>query len=608
MTERLDVISDSSSQRNGSPSTSTIKNEHQEHQEHEHQDRYVKSPLQNELTNIDSYQASIPSSSHHEDVSSDEVQKLNEKNNEETLIKSLSTESTSSTIVNDDDDNQSIWDLKKAILLCIITSFSGFIFGWDVGTIGGITNMESFKNKFGNVENNGVREFSSIIIGLIISIFNIGCAIGGLSLSKIGDSYGRKIGLFFSIFIYIIGLIILITSTKSGSWLQIFFGRIITGLAVGSTSVLTPMFISENAPLKIRGAMVVLYQLMITLGILMGNIVNFICKRSYQGQLNNDSEWMIPIGLCFVWSAFIVVGISAMPESPIYLINIKNDVDQARLSIAKLNNTHVDDPKVSKQVESIVLNHERTKREVGDVQWNEFLIGKPKLLLRLVIGMVIMFCQQFSGANYFFYYGTTLFNSVGIEDSYITSIILGGVNFISTFGGIYFVERFGRKACLLVGSIGMGLCMAIYSSLGSFVLNSNANGEPNFAVGIVMILFTCVYIFFFATTWGPVSFVVVSELFPVRVRNTSMSISTSINWISNFLISLFTPYVVVKIGFKLGYVFVVSLIFSGIFVLWMVPETKGLNIEDFDELYQNGSRRRTKEGIQQEQEESTSNV
>ncbi|CAM9018687.1 unnamed protein product [Wickerhamomyces anomalus] len=477
---------------------------------------------------------------------------------------------------------QSLWDLKTAILLCITTSFSGFIFGWDVGTIGGISNMASFSNCFAPLDaTNGTHVFSSIVVGLIISVFNAGCAIGGLTIPKICDSKGRRFGIFISILIYLVGNVIQLTSVLSGSWVQVLIGRIITGLAIGSTSVLTPMFISESSPLKNRGAMVVFYQLMITLGILLGNVVNFASKASYEGL---NTEWMIPIALCFVWSFMILVGLVFMPESPVFLISI-GDREGAIKSVAKLNNLSVNNALVLRIVADIVDTSNRIKQDIGDVKWNEFLIGKPRLFLRLVIGMIIMFFQQFSGANYFFYYGTTLFNSVGLEDSYVTAIILAAVNFLSTFGGVYFVERFGRKFCLLVGSIGMFTCMVIYSSLGSFALLDQVSGLEKTSVGAVMILFTCVYIFFFATTWGPVSFVVVSELYPVRVRATSMSIATSINWFSNFLISLFTPFITKAIGFKYGYVFVGCLFVSALFVGFFVPETKGLNIDQIDALY-----------------------
>ena len=173
-----------------------------------------------------------------------------------------------------------------------------------------------------------------------------------------------------------------------------------------------------------------------------------------------------------------------------------------------------------------------------------------------------------------------IFNSVGIEDPYLTSILLSSVNFASTFLGIYLVERLGRKACLILGSVGMFTCMSIYASVGSFALTKTPQ-----ASGAVMITFTCIYIMFFACTSGPVSFVVISELFPARTKAISMAICTSMNWLCNFFISLFTPYVTEKIGFKLGFVFAVCLFISVWFFTFFLKETKNKTSEEVDKLY-----------------------
>lgn len=472
--------------------------------------------------------------------------------------------------------------LLKPIVLCLSTSFGGFIFGWDVGTIGGISNMESFKNNFGTLFNarTGTHYFPDMLIGLVISIFNIGCAVGGLTLAKVGDWKGRKIGIYASLLVYVVGLLIqVVNSTR---WYQFFVGRIFSGLAVGSTAVLVPMFISESAPLQIRGAMVVLYQLMITLGILMGNVVNYACKKTIADALANKN-WQIPVALGFVWSLVIAVGIFFMPESAQFLVVKKNDVDGALRSVAIMNSLSAKDPFVAEQVEHLALyDIDRSPDTQSNTNWLEFLVGRPRLGLRLLTGMLVMAFQQLSGANYFFYYGTTLFDSVGVDDSYVTSILLSSVNFASTFGGIYLVEKLGRKSCLLLGSAGMFVCMTVYASIGSFALRV---GGDNVVPGAVMIAFTCVYIMFFACTTGPVSFVVISELFPARTKAISMAICTSINWFANFLISLFTPYITSEIGFRYGYVFAGCLLLSVVFVWCMVPETKGLTIEQVDELY-----------------------
>ncbi|KAL6949746.1 hypothetical protein ACO0QE_000403 [Hanseniaspora vineae] len=190
-----------------------------------------------------------------------------------------------------------------------------------------------------------------------------------------------------------------------------------------------------------------------------------------------------------------------------------------------------------------------------------------------------MIFQQTSGINYFFYYGTSLFDRVGLQDPYLTAIILGAVNFVATFGGIYLVEKLGRRNLLLLGSFGAFISMMVYASVGSFVFQKHASGG-------IMIAFTCFFIIFFAIALGPVSFVVVSELYPPRVKTFSMAIATSLNWISNFLIGLLTPTITARIGYKFGYVFAAFMLASTFFVFFLVPETKNKTSDEIDKIYE----------------------
>lgn len=466
----------------------------------------------------------------------------------------------------------------RPIALCTAISFGGFIFGWDVGTIGGISNMESFKANFGTVIDPETSEkaFPTLVIGLVISIFNIGCAVGGLTLAKLGDFKGRKFGIYAAIFVYWIGL--LLQLIKDETWYQFLVGRIVTGLAVGSTAVLVPMFISESAPLKIRGAMVVLYQLMVTLGILMGNIINYICMEVFSNNPNSNKQWQLPICLGFLWSFVVVVGLLFTPESAQHLILKKNQIETAKRSYSRMNGISVEDEKTFQFVEDTLREKQEMLRRGKQQGIFEFVTGKPQLGLRLLIGVLVMTFQQLSGINYFFYYGTTIFANANLHP-YITPIILSMVNFIATFGGIYLVEALGRKSCLLLGSIGMFCSMVLYATIGTFALDL-------YGANAVMVVTTCIYIIFFATTLGPVTFVLVSELFPMKTRATSMAICSSFNWMFNFAISLLTPTITSKIGFAYGYFFAGCLLLSAIFVWVLVPETRNLTEADINEIYE----------------------
>ncbi|QOU20030.1 Low-affinity glucose transporter hxt3 [Brettanomyces bruxellensis] len=464
-------------------------------------------------------------------------------------------------------------------VMCLLIAFGGFVFGWDTGTISGFVNMPDFLKRFGQWSDADNEYYlSKVRTGLIVSIFNIGCAFGGVTLAKTGDIYGRKKGLMVTMVIYIVGIIIQIASVKS--WVQYFIGRIVSGFAVGSISILCPMFISETSPKAIRGACVSCYQLMITLGIFLGYCTDYGTYHNY----DDSRQWRIPLGLCFAWALFMIFGMTLMPESPRFLVE-KKRMEEAKKSVGKVNKCAPDSDFTLQEVNRIIDAIE-TEALAGNASWGELFTGKPKIFYRLSMGIMLQSLQQLTGDNYFFYYGTTIFKSVGLTDSFETSIILGIVNFASTFPSLYIVDRFGRRWTLLAGCVGMLVCLVIFASLGVKTLYKGAYGvDPNTSAGDAMIFLACLYIFFFATTWGPTVFVVVSETYPLRIRAKGMGLAQSANWLWGFLIAFFTPFITGAIHFAYGYVFFGCVVFAFFYVATCVPETKGLSLEDVDEIY-----------------------
>lgn len=465
------------------------------------------------------------------------------------------------------------------IFLCFLIAFGGFVFGFDTGTISGFVNMENFIESFGGLDQGAEKKMSVIRTGIIVSVFNIGCAFGGIFLSKAADLWGRRFGIIFSMIVYILGIIVQITSFKS--WVQFTIGRLITGLAVGVVTVLCPLFISESAPKDLRGNFVFCFQLCITLGIFIGYCCTFGTKN-----LEGTALWKLPLGLCFVWSLILIISMLLLPESPRYLIG-KNKVDDAKKSVSRMNSLSIDSYEVSNEIHKIQIGIEK-ESEAGNASWKELATGKPAILQRVIMGMTLQSLQQLTGDNYFFYYGTTIFQTVGFDDSYITSMILGAVNFLSTFIGIWAIERLGRRVTLLSGSFCMFVCFVIYSIIGSKYLyldDSYDNNNTNEVSGKIMIAITCIYIFFFATTWAGGVFTIISESYPLRIRSKAMGIASAANWIWGFLISLCTPLITSKIHFNYGFVFTACLLFSFFYVYFFVKETKGLSLEEVDEIY-----------------------
>lgn len=461
---------------------------------------------------------------------------------------------------------------------CIMIAFGGFVFGWDTGTISGFVNMPDYLRRFGQISGEGEYYLSKARTGLIVSIFNIGCAIGGITLGKTADMYGRKKGLMITMVVYIVGIVIQIASVKS--WVQYFIGRIISGIAVGSIAVLAPMFISETSPKAIRGTLVSMYQLMITCGIFLGYCTTYGTYHNY----GDSRQWRIPLGLSFAWALLMILGMVFTPESPRYLIEVGN-IEEAKRSLAKVNKVDPESDFIKSETE-ILVNAIEFEQSAGNASWGELFTGKPKIFYRLMVGVMLQSLQQLTGNNYFFYYGTTIFKSVGLSDSFETSIVLGIINFASTFLALYVVEHFGRRKTLMGGSIGMLVCLIIFASIGVKNLYVDGYGsESRVPVGDAMIFLACFFIFFFASTWGPCVYVVVSETYPLRIRSKGMAIATGANWLWGFLIAFFTPFITGAIHFAYGYVFFGCTLFSLFFVFAFVPETKGLSLEDVDKLY-----------------------
>ena len=463
------------------------------------------------------------------------------------------------------------------IIMCFLIAFGGFVFGFDTGTISGFINMSDFLERFGGTKADGTLYFSNVRTGLMIGLFNAGCAIGALFLSKVGDMYGRRVGIMTAMIVYIVGIIVQIASQHA--WYQVMIGRIITGLAVGMLSVLCPLFISEVSPKHLRGTLVCCFQLMITLGIFLGYCTTYGTK-SY----SDSRQWRIPLGLCFAWALCLVAGMVRMPESPRYLVG-KDRIEDAKMSLAKTNKVSPEDPALYRELQLIQAGVER-ERLAGKASWGTLFNGKPRIFERVVVGVMLQALQQLTGDNYFFYYSTTIFKSVGMNDSFQTSIIIGVINFASTFVGIYAIERMGRRLCLLTGSVAMSICFLIYSLVGTQHLYidkpGGASRKPD---GDAMIFMTSLYVFFFASTWAGGVYSIISELYPLKVRSKAMGLANASNWTWGFLISFFTSFITDAIHFYYGFVFMGCLVFSIFFVYFMVYETKGLTLEEIDELY-----------------------
>lgn len=392
------------------------------------------------------------------------------------------------------------------------------------------------------------------------------------------DWWGRRKSLSFGVCIFIVGCIIQITAMHS--WVHIMMGRFVAGLGIGNLSVGVPMFQSECSPREIRGAVVASYQLLITLGILVANCVNYGVREIQ----DSDASWRIVIGLGIAFSLPLGLGILAVPESPRWLA-ARSRWDDARISMARLRGMK-DDPHHGLVEDDMREMREMLEKEraVGVGTWAECFIprknGVPKQVYRTLLGISIHFLQQWTGVNFFFYYGATIFESAGIDDPIRTQLILGAVNVAMTFFGLYVVERFGRRWPLIIGAAWQAAWLAVFAAMGTAL-----NPEENSTSGIVMIVAACMFIASFAMTWGPICWVVIGETFPLRTRAKQASIATAGNWLGNFMISFLTPLATSGIGYAYGFVFVGTNVAAGLLTYFFLYESVSLSLENVDAMY-----------------------
>ena len=470
-----------------------------------------------------------------------------------------------------------------AIAVGCFVAFGGVLYGYDTGTIGGILNMDYWVNQFATNEHYSakkgavVKYITTSQSSAIVSILSAGTFFGSLSAAPACDWLGRRLGLMLSTVIFTLGVILQTASTSIPLFLA---GRFFAGFGVGMISASIPLYQSETAPKWIRGSVVGAYQLAITIGLLLAAVVD----NSTSGRKDSGS-YRIPIAVQFVWALVLFTGLIFLPETPRYCIK-QNNPEKAARCLSRLRQLDVDHPALVEELAEITANHEY-ELSLGKASYLDCFRGG--MLKRTSTGCLLQALQQLTGVNFVFYYGTTYFQSAGFTRPFVITMITSAVNVASTFPGLYMVETLGRRNLLLFGAVGMAVCQFIVASVGTATPSSNHSAQN------ASIAFICIYIFFFACSWGPVAWVVTGEIFPLKIRAKGLSMTTASNWLLNWAIAYATPYLVVnspdqppqgvdlksKIFFIWG-----GCCFICIFFVWsMIYETKGLSLEQVDELY-----------------------
>ncbi|PSS02341.1 hypothetical protein PHLCEN_2v4034 [Hermanssonia centrifuga] len=445
--------------------------------------------------------------------------------------------------------------------------------------------MPDFQMRFGEIDANGQPFLSSSRQSIITSLLSAGTFVGALGQAFTSDRFGRRGSILIWSAIFTVGTAIQTATTFS--IVQISVGRFIAGLGVGALSAIVPLYNGETAPKALRGTLLVLYQLQIIIGIFLSYLIDLGTHT-----IDGSASWRIPVGLQMIWGLILLSGIFFLPESPRHLLALGKE-SQARAVIAQLNSVPENDILVVEAIEELELGI-RAENDGGKATWMECFSTRNMLWKRTLNGMMLQFIQQLNGQNFYYYYGDTFFQSSGTQLSpYVIQTILGAVSVAGTVPALYMIESVGRRNSLLWGSVLEGICSLIAGVVGHITLA--APNTPNDQLtarnrsgGSTLIAFAVLHVFSYSMFWGPTPWVYLGESFPLRVRPKGIALGSATNWLWNFLLSFFAPRIAARIGPLILLIFFGMLVFGFGYVWLFIPETKGLSLEEVDEMYRSG--------------------
>ncbi len=449
--------------------------------------------------------------------------------------------------------------LAYLVLICLVATLGGLLFGYDTAVISGaIGFLQSFFT------------LDAKLKGWAASSALIGCVLGVAAAGSLSDRFGRRTVLLLSAVLFLVSAI----GSAIPQRFDVFvFFRIVGGLGVGAASMTSPMYIAEISPARIRGRMVSINQLAIVLGMLVVYFVNYRIAAAGDESWNVQVGWRWMFGSEALPALLLLVLLSFVPESPRWLVG-QNAVAEARRILTRIGGPESAEAALI-DIQTTIAHESRSLDQ----------LLQPGMRRALGIGVVLAVLQQVTGINVFLYFAPEIFREIVGEQTdaaMLQTVTVGAVNLLFTLVAIGTVDRVGRKPLMIVGSAGMGLALlglglaAYYGRTEAWVLA--------FILG---------YIACFAVAVGPVTWVILSEIFPTHIRGRAMAIATIFLWVANFVISQTFPmmdenrWLVARFHHAFPFwLYAAFCLVSILFVWWYVPETKGKSLEDIEAMWQ----------------------
>jgi MFS transporter, SP family, galactose:H+ symporter len=426
-----------------------------------------------------------------------------------------------------------------------ISALAGLLFGYDTGVISGAILFVQ-------------KDFALTTFQeeMVVAAVLLGCVVGALFGGKLADLFGRRKVLMQVAILFIIGAIW--TAVAPGTvWLAV--GRVVVGVAIGVASFTAPLYISEVSPPHVRGRLVSLNQLMITIGI----VVSYLADYGLAGA----SAWRWMFALAAIPAIVLFTGLLFLPESPRWLMS-RNKGDQARALLGRIRESGDVEAEIAEIAASL------TQQEGS---WRELLSASLRPALIVGIGLAVF--QQFTGINTVIYYAPTIFKFAGFQSNraaILATFGVGVVNVLLTILALRLLDRAGRRPLLLYGLVGMIICLGV---LGFAFRTPALSG----AVAWIAVISLAVYVACFAIGLGPVFWLMIAEIYPLKIRGRAMGVATVANWGSNLIVALTFLSLLHGLGRAWTFwLYGLVGVLAWIFVKWLVPETKGKTLEQIE--------------------------
>ncbi|KAJ5624344.1 hypothetical protein N7510_000653 [Penicillium lagena] len=481
-------------------------------------------------------------------------------------------------------DPPEIYGWRVFVLTLTKACSAGMLFGMDTGVIGGVIVLPAFQAKYGFT---GLSPSDSATLSAnIVSTLQLGCFAGALAAYPVADKWGRRLSLIFFAFVGLVGIVLQFAA--SGFLSCMYLGRLLAGIGCGGASMAAPLYVSENAPRAIRGALTGVFQFFNTFGAMLAFWIDY----GVQAHVHGAPSYIVPLALQGIPCIFLMFGMFLLSETPRFLAK-QDKWEDARAVLAMLRQLPADHAYVEGELQDICQQLENERLLIGgagfwSLQREMWTI--PGNRNRALISFSLMMCQCMTGVNSINYYAPVIFESVGITGTstgLFATGIYGVVKMVSCSCFLLFLaDSLGRRKSLLWTSIAMGVAMFY---IGLYIrISPPVKGAPIAPAGYVALV--CIYLFavFFQLGWGASCWIVVTEIPSARLRSMNVSLAAASQWLFNYVTARAVPSMLTNLG-RDGYgtyIFFGSLCFTmWFFVFLCVPETKGLSLEKMDDLF-----------------------